>query len=107
MQARPGRPTAAWRSAANDYTIAAPGANARVLPWSPDNRAIGRLGSVLFVAGDTIICRFSPSEHMIRLAPDRYRACGLFLRSGAMVSAYSVDLARQASGDVWQCGFDD
>lgn len=86
----------------NDYRLDAPGANARVLPWRSHNPAIGPLTGLFFVEDDAIMSAFQGddgsvgSEHMTRLAPDRYRARGLFLRSGAIVSAWSMDLVRQA-----------
>jgi hypothetical protein len=39
---------------------------------------------------------FIGSEHMTYLAPDRCQARGLLLRSGAIVSAWSMELVRQA-----------
>jgi hypothetical protein len=87
----------------NDYRIAAPREDARVLPWKSDNPTIGPLSGVFFVEGDTILSSFQSregefvgSEHMTCLAPNCYRARGLFLRSGAIVSAWSMDLVRQA-----------
>ena len=38
---------------------------------------------------------FVGSEHMTYLAPDRYQARGLFLASGAIVSAWSMALVRK------------
>jgi hypothetical protein len=90
----------------NAYRIAAPGADARVIPWHSENPAIGVLAGVFFVAGDTIMSSFQShdgqfvgSEHMTQLAPDRYQARGLFLRSGAVVSAWLMELMRNAKGD--------
>ena len=87
----------------NRYTIAAPGEAMRILPWQSNHPAIGRLTGMFFVAGDTIMSSFQSRggglvgrEHMTCLAPDRYRARGLFLRSDAIVSAWSMDLVRRA-----------
>ena len=90
----------------NTYRIPAPGAAARVIPWHSENPAVGALAGVFVVVGDTIMSSFRSSdgaalgsEHMTQLAPDRYHACGLFLASGAVVSAWSMDLVRQAQGE--------
>jgi hypothetical protein len=90
----------------NIYRIAAPSAAARVIPWQSENPAIGALAGVFVVVGDTIMSSFRSSdgaalgsEHMTYLAPDRYQARRLFLASGAVVSAWSMELARQAHGE--------
>ena len=86
----------------NTYRIAAPRGDARVIPWDSENPAIGALAGMFFVAGDTIMSsfqsrdgRFVGSEHMRQLASDRYQARGLFLASGAVVSAWSMELVRK------------
>jgi hypothetical protein len=87
----------------NSYTIAAPRDDSRTLSWQSQNPAIGKLTGVFFVAGETIMSSFQSSdggfvgsEHITRLAPHRYQACGLFLQSGALVSAWSMELVRTA-----------
>ena len=87
----------------NNYTMPAPRAGAGIVPWQSQNSAIGTLTGVFFVAGDTIMSSFHSgdggfigSEHMTYLAPDRYQARGLLLRSGAIISAWSMELVRQA-----------
>jgi hypothetical protein len=59
-----------------------------------------------FVADDTIISSFQSSdgefvgsEHMTYLAADRYQVRGLFLASGAVVSAWSMELMRKVQGE--------
>jgi hypothetical protein len=86
----------------NNYRMAAPGGRARVVPWQSENPALGTLTGVFVVLGDTIMSSFQSSdgsslggEHMRQLAPDRYQARGLFLRSGAVVSTWSMELVRQ------------
>jgi hypothetical protein len=71
--------------------------------WQSQNPAIGKLTGVFFVAGETIMSSFQSSdggfvgsEHMARLAPHPYQARGLFLQSGALVSAWSMELVRTA-----------
>ena len=87
----------------NSYRIAAPRGDARAVPWQSENPALGALAGVFVVLGDTIMSSFQSSdgvsvgsEAMRHLAPDRYQAQGLFLRSGALVSAWSMELVRQA-----------
>ena len=87
----------------NTYRIAPRRADARVIPWHSENPAIGALAGVFFVTGDTVMSSFQSrdgqfvgSEHMRQLAPDRYEARGLFLASGAVVSAWSMELMREA-----------
>jgi hypothetical protein len=88
----------------NIYRITAPRADARVVPWNSENPAIGTLTGVFVVLGDTIMSSFEArggaclgSEAMRQLAPDRYQAHGLFLASGAVVSAWSMELVRTDS----------
>jgi len=87
----------------NTYRIAAPRADARVIPWHSENPAIGALTGVFVVLGDTIVSSFQSgdgtsvgNEHMRLLAPERYQARRLFLASGAVVSAWSMELMREA-----------
>ena len=87
----------------NNYSIAAPSGDARILRWRSENPALGTLKGVFFVADDTIMSSFQSSdgasvgsETMRQLAPDRYQARGLFLASGAVVSAWSMELIRKA-----------
>ena len=86
----------------NTYRIAAPRRDARIVPWQSQNPSIGTLTGVFFVADETIMSSFqSPdgqfvgSEHMRQLAPERYQSRGLFLASGAVVSAWSMELVRK------------
>ena len=87
----------------NDYRIAAPAADARIVPWQSENPALGALTGVFVVLGDTIMSSFQSSdrafvgsEAMRHLAPDRYQARGLLLASGAVVSTWSMELIRRA-----------
>ena len=87
----------------NNYRIAAPCGEARIVPWQSDNPALGTLAGVFVVLGDTIMSSFQSSEGasvgseaMRQLAPDRYQANGVFLASGAVVSAWSMELIRKA-----------
>ena len=89
----------------NHYRISAPRDDARIVPWQSDNPAIGKLTGVFFVAGDTIMSSFQSAdgaflgnEHLRQLSLDRYQARGLFLAAGAVVSAWSMELVRRASG---------
>jgi hypothetical protein len=86
----------------NNYRIAAPRDGARVIPWQSENPAIGALGGVFVIADEIIMSSFQStdgasvgSEHMTCLAADRYQARGLFLASGAVVSAWSMALTRE------------
>ena len=90
----------------NIYRFAAPGADARIVPWQSENPALGTLTGVFVVLGDTIMSFFQSSdgssfgsETLRYLAPDRYRATGLFLASGAVVSTWSMELVRNGQGD--------
>jgi hypothetical protein len=85
----------------NVYGILVPHAGARSVPWESHNPAIGMLTGIFFVADDTIMSsfrssdgEFAGSEHMTYLAPNRYRARGLFLASNAVVSAWRMELTR-------------
>jgi hypothetical protein len=87
----------------NTYQVAIPRAGSRVVPWQSHNPALGRLTGTFFIADDAIMSSFRSgdskyvgSEHMNYLAPDRYHAHGLFLASGAVVSAWSMELSRTA-----------
>jgi hypothetical protein len=89
----------------NNYRIAAPRADARIVPWQSENPALGTLNGVFVVLGDTIMSSFRSgdggfvgSEAMRHLAPDRYQAQGLLLGSGAVVSAWSMELLREGVG---------
>ena len=82
-----GEPPAEFR---NTYEVPIPRAGARTIPWRSHNPAIGPLEGVFFVADDAIMSSiqasdggFAGSEHMTRLAPDRYEARGLLLRGGS------------------------
>ncbi|MGH6905182.1 MAG: hypothetical protein ACREIR_20865 [Geminicoccaceae bacterium] len=85
----------------NVYSIPVPHAGARIVPWESHNPAIGPLRGIFFVADDTIMSSFQSSdgefvgEHMTSVAPDRYQPRGLFLASGAIVSAWSMALVRK------------
>ena len=87
----------------NNYRIAAPRGDARIIPWHSENPAVGTLTGVFVVLGDTIMSSFQSSdgasvgsEAMRQLAWNRYQARGLFLASGAIVSAWSMELTREA-----------
>jgi hypothetical protein len=86
----------------NVYSIPVPHVGSRIVPWESHNPAIGTLTGIFFVADDAIMSSFQSSdggfvgsEHMTYLAPDRYQARGLFLASGAIVSAWSMALVRK------------
>jgi hypothetical protein len=94
-----GEPPARFR---NVYSVPVPQAQARTVPWESHNPAIGTLKGLFFVTDDAIMSSFQSSdgvfvgsEHMTYLAPDRYQARGMFLSSGAIVSAWSMELVRK------------
>jgi hypothetical protein len=87
----------------NNYEVAAPRGDTNIVPWRSQNPAVGVLDGTFVVAGDTIMSlfrsedgRFAGSEHLTRLAPDRYQACGVFGASGKVISSWSIELVRQS-----------
>jgi hypothetical protein len=94
-----GDPPAEFR---NNYKVPVPRAGSRVVPWESHNPALGPLSGTFFIADDAIMSsfrsgdgKFVGSEQLTYLAADRYRAHGLFLAEGAIVSAWSMNLVRQ------------
>jgi hypothetical protein len=94
-----GEPPATFR---NVYELAVPAAGARSVAWRSHNPAVGSLAGIFFIADDTIMSSFrsrdggfAGSEHMCQLAADRYQARGLFLASGKVLSAWSMELVRK------------
>lgn len=86
----------------NLYRIELPPAPGEVLRWRSSNPAVGELHGVFAVAGEAILSFFRTadgghegSETLTRLAPDRYRATGIFLSAGVVVSTWSMELVRQ------------
>jgi hypothetical protein len=82
----------------NTYEVPAR-AGARTISWRSHHPATGALEGVFFVADDAIMSSFrsrdggfAGSEHMTRLAPERYQARGLFLWGGVVLSAWSMAL---------------
>jgi hypothetical protein len=87
----------------NRYRIEPPRSPGDIIRWRSNNPAVGSLIGVFAVAGETILSFFQSenkeqggSETLTQLAPSRYRASGIFLSSGAVVSTWSMELVRQA-----------
>jgi hypothetical protein len=87
----------------NSYKIAAPRGNTNIIPWRSQNPAVGVLDGAFVVAGDTIMSlfrsedgKFLGSEHLTRMAADRYEARGMLGASGDVISSWSMELIRQS-----------
>jgi hypothetical protein len=87
----------------NSYEVASRCGDTNIIPWRSRNPDVGVLNGTFVVAGDTIMSlfrsedgRFAGSEHLTRLASDRYLANGLFMASGEVISSWSMELIRQS-----------
>jgi hypothetical protein len=87
----------------NRYVVEPPHSPGDTMRWHSQNPAVGELAGVFAVADDAILSFFqnasgeqAGSETLTRIADDRYRAYGLFVASGAVVSTWSMELIRQA-----------
>jgi hypothetical protein len=85
----------------NAYEIVPPSDLGAPISWSSRNPLLGRLDGTFAVVDEFILSSFTGaeagaagSETLLRLACDRYRAVGVLVSAGAVVSTWSMVLVR-------------